>query len=176
MIIENLNILRDNILAYQTYFDKGFADVEIVEKTERNGIFLKDANGQFENAMEFDYNFFYIRRNGNIGISGSSQASYILQPKLRIVAHANNVNLYEFIKCVLSTLTTFCTNLNISAIETRAEKILLDEMKDRNIVNTTMARFTTNQIIAIDFTMVEIFESFDVRTCNCDPCLNCAEL
>lgn len=175
MIIENIQTLTDRILQYNPYMDYGYADVQLVEHAERPGVFMVTNQGEFDFAMTFDNNFFYIRRNGAVNIGGNNHDGYTLSPKYKLFASAKDVDLYKFIECIFSTIGTFCTNFSIPVIYTEVEKTILDEVKKPEHLTAILSRFNTHKVFALDIVLFETFESYDVRKCNCNPCLNCAE-
>ncbi len=175
MIIEQIQDLTDKILLHNQYMDEGFADVDILEISERKGVFKANNEGGFDFAMLLGKNFFYIRRNGSTTVGGTSQSSYLLTSRFKLFACAKDVDLYKFINCIFSTIGTYCSQYNITNIDTEFEKILLTEMKDKEYVRQALQRFKTEKIFTIDFNSIEEYNTMNVKTCTCNPCLNCAE-
>lgn len=175
MIIEPIQQMADRILQYNQYMDEGFVDVDILELGLRKGVFKSDNQGNFEFAMPFQKNFFYIRRNGNTTVGGSSQTSYELTTRFKLFACAKDVDLYRFINCIFSTIGPYCSDYNITNIDTETEKIMLGETKNKDIARVILSKFTTEKIFTIDFNSFELYNTIDMQKCDCNPCLNCAE-
>lgn len=172
MIQENLDKITAAILANQPYFDKGFAHAVVVENTQRDAVYVIDSKGEHKFVQLFDYNFFYIRANGDIPVSGSN-TELILQPKFKLFACARKVYQYQFISCLASALKTFCNTVNITSFETRTSRILVEETKNKEAVMAILTRWEDRVAITIDFTLVETYSLVDVTRCNCNPCKPC---
>lgn len=172
MIQEQLDTITAQILATQKYFDKGFAHAVVVENTQRDGVYVVDGKGEHKFVALFDYNFFYIRPNGDVPVSGSN-TELILQPKFKLFACARNVYTYKFIECVASALKTFCNNVNITSFETRTARVLVEETKNKEALMALLTRWEDRVAISIDFTLVETYNLMDVTRCNCNPCKPC---
>lgn len=173
MIIENLNSIRDFILNYQKYFDRGYADVKLVDDTQRDGIFLVDQNGEHSYALQFDYNTFYLRRIGSISVTGDVASGLLLQVGVRLVAQASDVDQYEMLECLVSSLVTKCGNVGITNIELNPQTIFRNEGMTRDRINAMLSRSTGKQFVQIDFSYFEVFNPTDVVNCTCNPCKTC---
>lgn len=178
MIIESIENIRDSILQYQPYFNKGFADAKILQYADRPGIFIEHSKGEQEYVMELDYNCFYIRRTSALKMQFTTDNSYRFEMQLKLVAFASNVDQYKFASCLLSVLLQPCGVASVTNLETNNERILITEAgNNKDVLKSILSRVKDQQFVSIDFSIFEDFNPVRVTKagCFCDPCKTCAE-
>jgi len=179
MLKQKLADLRDNILLYNPYFNKGFTDVIMDDETGiindgRERIFPNDIFGNYfylrmPQKMQFDYT--------NPNNMGDNWLGVGIANRIILIALVKNASPDKLMENLITTIGRYQEiNTKMLTATYQADTIIIQELsgvKDRSVIEKALQNFDINDaLVSIEFT-VSISFPFQQLKCLQNPCKIC---
>lgn len=182
MIIETLTSIKDYILEYNQYLDKGYEDVSV---TETGMVYAHKDNNEVIFPNDKLGSYFYMRISDKISAvyvsaykGNDCENNFSINPAVSLVCCMRKADKYQLLNNIASTLIGYSADLKITDLYSESEAVIRNELskvskavRDKALSN----KDKSYTIIGINFTVLVPYNPIQVAKEDClpNPCESC---